>query len=224
MPVLQLHKTIIKTVIFDFDGTLAKLNIDFKQMRQAVFELISAYGIAEKDTKGVYVLEVINFVNELLMLESSQKAAAFKQEAYELIEKIELAAACDGELFSRTKELLQQISCYHIAAGIITRNCAAAVYTVFPDILSFCPVVVCRESVKNVKPHPEHLNMALQLTGSRAENSLMIGDHPLDIETGRSAGTLTAGVLTGNFQKDDFIKAGADLILTEAAQILKMIR
>jgi phosphoglycolate phosphatase len=223
MPLLLINNTIIKTIIFDFDGTLAKLNIDFKLMRQAVFELISAYGIAEKDRQGEHILEVINFVNELLVLKSPQKAAAFKQEAYELIEKIELSAACNGELFSRTKELLQQLSCYHIVSGVITRNCSAAIYTVFPDILSYCPVVVCRESVKNVKPHPEHLNMALQLTGSKAENSLMIGDHPLDIETGRNAGTLTAGVLTGNFQRDDFIKTGADLILTEAAQILKMI-
>jgi phosphoglycolate phosphatase len=95
---------------------------------------------------------------------------------------------------------------------------------VFPDILSYCPVVVCREAVNNVKPHPEQLKKAIQILGSEAGSALMIGDHPLDIEAGRNAGTYTAGVLTGNNQREDFSQAGADLVLPEAAQVLKMIR
>jgi phosphoglycolate phosphatase len=77
--------------------------------------------------------------------------------------------------------------------------------------------------VKNVKPHPEHLNKALQMLNSGAYTTLMIGDHPLDIETGRNAGTCTAGVLTGNFRKSDFINAGADLVLPQALNILDLI-
>jgi phosphoglycolate phosphatase len=51
----------------------------------------------------------------------------------------------------------------------------------------------------------------------------MVGDHPLDIETGRNAGTLTAGVLTGHFQEDDFMTAGANLVLSQALDILKLL-
>jgi hypothetical protein len=39
-----LHKT--KAIIFDFDGTLAVLNIDFGFMREQVFDLIRSFGIA----------------------------------------------------------------------------------------------------------------------------------------------------------------------------------
>jgi phosphoglycolate phosphatase len=52
----------------------------------------------------------------------------------------------------------------------------------------------------------------------------MIGDHPLDIETGRRAGTKTCGVFTGHFQKNDFIEARADLVLPHAADILNIIK
>jgi len=38
-----LNKT--KAIIFDFDGTLAVLNIDFGFMREQVFDLIRSYGI-----------------------------------------------------------------------------------------------------------------------------------------------------------------------------------
>jgi phosphoglycolate phosphatase len=77
--------------------------------------------------------------------------------------------------------------------------------------------------VNNVKPHPEHLNKALQMLNSTANTTLMIGDHPLDIQTGRNAGTYTAGVLTGHFRKFDFLNAGADLVLSQASDLLNMI-
>jgi phosphoglycolate phosphatase len=51
----------------------------------------------------------------------------------------------------------------------------------------------------------------------------MIGDHPLDIEAGRKAGTCTAGVLTGHFQKSDFLSAGVDLVLAQASDLLNLI-
>jgi len=51
----------------------------------------------------------------------------------------------------------------------------------------------------------------------------MVGDHPLDIETGRQAGTFTAGVLTGHFQEIDFLRASADLVLPRAVDLIKMI-
>jgi len=39
MPTLNINGIIIKTMIFDFDGNLAKLNIDFHQMRQTILTL-----------------------------------------------------------------------------------------------------------------------------------------------------------------------------------------
>jgi len=45
MAVLKIKQSTIKTIIFDFDGTLAKLNIDFHRMRKAVGKLILSYGI-----------------------------------------------------------------------------------------------------------------------------------------------------------------------------------
>ncbi len=136
---------------------------------------------------------------------------------------MEIEAAANGELFPQTKELFTRLKLSEVSTGVITRNCDKAIKTVFPDILSYCKAVVCRDMVKNVKPHPEHLNKALQMLNSSANTTLMIGDHPLDIQTGRNLGTYTAGVLTGNFQKSDFINAGADLVLPQAVNILNLI-
>ncbi len=224
MTTLNIKNIFIKTVVFDFDGTLAKLNIDFKHMRNAVLELISSYGIERNQLQTDFVLEMINTAKEILSKSSSQKAVTFTNTAIKIIETMEIEAAINGELFLQTKELFTRLKLSKISTGVITRNCDKAIKTVFPDILSYCDVVVCRDTVKNVKPHPEHLNKALQMLNSLPSNTLMIGDHPLDIQTGRNAGTYTAGVLTGNFQKYDFLNAGADLVLSQASDLLNIIR
>ena len=224
MPALQINNIPIKAIVFDYNGTLAKLNIDFNQMHQAVLELIYSYGVDAKDLPADHLLEIINSAGEILKAKSSKNAESFLRNAYEVIEQQEILAAHNGELFAETKDLLLQLTAAGISTGVITRNCAAAINIEFPDISSFCRVVICRDHVKNVKPHPEHLNKALQSLGSPARNSLMIGDHPLDIKTGKAAGTFTAGVLTGHFQEKDFRQAGAEIILARAADILDMIK
>ena len=223
MTSLILNQLTIKTIIFDFDGTLAKLNIDFFQMRETVWKLISSRGIRRNELNTDYVLEMIESAKDILMRHSSNTAQIFYDEAHAIIEKIEIEAAKNGKLFKGTKELLDSLKVRKISCGIITRNCSKAVKIVFPDILSYCPVVVCRDDVKKVKPHADHLNMALNRIGGSASNTLMIGDHPLDIKTGRNAGSFTCGVLTGHCQKKDFIEAGADIILPQAGDILNIL-
>lgn len=220
----NINGSAIHTVIFDFDGTLAKLNIDFQIMRNAVMELIMAHEITEDNLHTRFVLERIDEAFEILNGRSKQTAENFLNKANFIIETMETDAAARGALFDFTKPLLQTLRISNISCGIITRNCAKAVTTVFPDISSFCPVLICRDDVNNVKPHPEHISLALSKLGCLAEHTLMIGDHPIDIETGRNAGTKTCGVLTGRCSKNVFLEAGADIILARAANILDIIQ
>jgi len=224
MASLKINKSTINTIIFDFDGTLAKLNIDFYQMRESIRKLILSSGIPVNELHSDLVLEMINETAAILNQSCAEKAKKFTWEANAIIEKIEIEAANKGELFGQTTELFESLKSLEISFGIISRNCAKAVKTVFPDILSYCPVVVCRDDVKNVKPHPQHLNTALNKLGGSPQNTIMIGDHPLDIMTGRNVGTWTCGVLTGHCQKIDFIGAGADLILSQAADIIPFLK
>jgi len=77
-----------------------------------------------------------------------------------------------------------------------------------------------RDSVTRVKPHPDHLIQAIkEMSIHHPERCLMVGDHPMDIEGGKRMGMKTAGVLTGKTTWQEFIKAGADLILDDATKI-----
>jgi len=56
----------IRAVVFDFDGTLAVLNIDFSEMREQVFELMRKYGVNEEKIEERYLLEIIDEVVQIL--------------------------------------------------------------------------------------------------------------------------------------------------------------
>jgi phosphoglycolate phosphatase len=213
----------IHAVIFDFDGTLAKLNIDFPLMRQAVLNLAGAYGVPLNGMSNLYVLEMIKAAQELMSEILLKKEDSFLDQAIALITKIEIEAASKGELIGGTREMLAELKRRNIKAGVVTRNCRAAVTTVFPDIFKYCDTVITREMTRNVKPHPEHLSVALQSLGVAPESSSMVGDHPMDIKIGKDAGTLTIGVLTGYSTSDELLRAGADFIISKAADIIGLL-
>ena len=65
---ISLHH--IKAIIFDFDGTLAVLNIDFSSMRERIFDLMRRYGVGEELIEERYLLEIIGEVYRILCRES----------------------------------------------------------------------------------------------------------------------------------------------------------
>ncbi|MGO9138046.1 MAG: HAD family hydrolase [Syntrophales bacterium] len=213
----------IHAVFFDFDGTLAKLNIDFPLMKQAVLNLVAAYGAPLEGISNLYVLEMIKAAQELISEIYPRNEESFLEQAVALITKIEIEAARKGELIDGTKEMLAELKRRNIRAGVVTRNCRAAVTTVFPDIFNYCDTVITRELTRNVKPHPEHLAVALRSLDAAPESSSMVGDHPMDIKIGKDAGILTIGVLTGYSTSDELLKAGADFIVSKAADIIGVL-
>jgi HAD superfamily hydrolase (TIGR01662 family) len=61
-------------------------------------------------------------------------------------------------------------------------------------LAGFFEVVICHEQIRNRKPHPEGLEIAMRLMNCSQEESCYIGDTPEDIEMGKRAGLLTVGV------------------------------
>ena len=211
----------IKAIIFDFDGTLAVLNIDFSSMREEVFDLIRGYGIAEELIEEDYLLEIIDEVYQILGKKNPSRAEEFYRKAHQILHKIEMEAAEKGRLFPGTEAILKSLRKKGMKIGIITRNCGDAVRKVFPDIDDFCDVFVSRDSVKKVKPHPDHLTYVMKSLKVSGEKAVMVGDHLIDIQAGKKVGIKTIGVLTGRTKKEEFENVGADSVLKDILEVYK---
>ncbi len=208
------HNHLIKAMVFDFDGTLAVLTIDFGLMRRRVLEWMKTYGIGEERIHEKYLLEIIEEVRHLMVEEKRAKEAEkFFDGAHQILKEVELEAAAGGKLIPGSKEVLYSLREKGVKVGIVTRNCEDAVRRVFPDIDAYCDVFVSRDGVKKVKPHPDHLTSVMRALRVSGPEAVMVGDHVLDILAGKKVGMKTVGVLTGYIKREEFEKAGADYIL-----------
>jgi len=214
----------IQTVIFDYDGTLVWLNINFNHIRQDIEHRLSGYDINFGALKGLYILEMIDEATKRISKKRSYEGSEFYDKAHAIVVEHEVMAAKKGHIIPGVKPLLKKLRKRGIKVAIITRNCDRAVKIVFPDIENFSDVYLPRDYVNRVKPHPDHLVVALEKMGvNNSAHCLMVGDHIMDIEGGQQMGMKTAGVLTGKITRADFTEAGADYIVDDVTSIPDII-
>jgi phosphoglycolate phosphatase len=207
----------IKAVIFDFDGTLTPLTINFSNLRTEVEILAQRFAEEHviRDLSHLYIIEMIYELEEFL----GQAGREFRRMAFEKMAELETETARGKELYPCAREVLKDLRGRGIKVAIVTRNCLGALKNVFPDIDTYVDVVMTRDDVSRVKPHPDHVNAVLAALGVAPEDAVLVGDHPIDIAAGLSVGTKTVGVLTGRSQEADFEKAGAHHIVTDIRDV-----
>ncbi len=207
----------LKTIVFDFDGTIAGLTIDFAAMRHRLMDHLQSFGISPDGLRKPYILEMIAAGKELIARSSPGRETSYERGALALVRDMELAAARTGGLFPGIREMLSLLRAQGRHTGVVTRNCREAVEAVFPDIDLFVDIVLTRDDTPNVKPHPGHLHQALTTLAAQVATAAMVGDHKMDMLLARDVGVLAIGVLTGHDTALELKEAGAEVILASAA-------
>jgi len=214
----------VDAVLFDLDGTLVETNIDFPLMKREMLALSARYGL---DTAGLVGLDILAIVDAAAGM---LRSAGRHEDAHDLwiiamqrLEEIEMRHARETRSIPFARELVLRLKERGIRVGIVTRNCRRASETslemtgIRPDVL------VCREDTQRHKPHPEPLRTALNALGARPEASVMVGDHLMDIQSGRAAGMRTIGFLRGTRPPDFFDGVRPDLVVRDLAEALRAI-
>jgi phosphoglycolate phosphatase len=205
-----------RALIFDFDGTLAELNIDFAAMRDDVMALARSLGLEGPWPAQGYLLEQVALAAQGLV-------NGFQAQAMALIEERELAAARQGRVFGFTRELLAAARAQGYGLAIISRNCGPAIRQVFPQVEGLCDVFLPREAVTRTKPDPHHPLEALRRLGVEPGRAALIGDHPTDLQAAQAAGCLPVGVASGRVGMAELEAAGAALALPDASGLLEAL-
>ncbi len=79
--------------------------------------------------------------------------------------------------------------------------------------------VVGGDSFSNRKPHPEPVEKVLGFSGMKPEKAVIVGDSPIDCETGKRAGTSTIGVTYGFRSKIEIEEACCDMIIDSFSEL-----
>lgn len=210
----------VDTIIFDFDGTLARAEIDFPAMKKRLLALAAEFGVGAGELQESYVLELLEEVHAVIEGRDGSKADLFSARARDMIKEMELEAARRGEVLTGVKQALFQLKAMGYKLGIVTRNCTEAVEIILEGDQLPHDLLLTRDHVPNPKPNPAHLKAALMQLNSLPEKTLLVGDSSIDIVAGAAVGIpFNVGVLTGRYTSQQLEEAGACRVLRSAAEL-----
>jgi AHBA synthesis associated protein len=202
-----------EAVVFDLDGVLID---SFEVMRQAFARAYAEFvgpgrpPFEEYRThQGRYFPDIMRLMNLPLEMEEP-----FVRASAELIGEI--------TVYPGVRELLERLRDAGVATAVATGKSAARARAALAahGLLPLLDTVVGSDEVPRPKPHPDIVIEALRrLRIDAPSRALMVGDAAIDIRSGRSAGTVTAGASWGSEDVERLRDAGADHVLSEPAGI-----
>ena len=211
----------ITTVLFDFDGTLVQLNLNFPEIYREVYSIVKRYGANSAPYQDLFLIELVETVTERLKKHEPKKAEEFNKEAEGFLRRREIAAAKEAEVVPGACQILKRLKGKGIRVGIVTRNCKEAVEIGLGKNDFTYDLLLTRDDIRPVKPEPHSLERALKVLKSKPEETIMVGDHPIDIKVGKRVGVKTVAVLSGKKTKEDFKELKPDLIISSVRNLLK---
>jgi HAD superfamily hydrolase (TIGR01509 family) len=219
----------IKAVIFDLDGTIASFNLDYRTVRAFVKNYLVKRGVPSS------LLSLDESVFEMLRktetwAKDSGKDAEFvdevRREALTTTESYEVEAASTTNLLPRVVDTLKALKAMGLKIGLCTINSEKSVNRILErfDIAGLFDVTMPRNRVRHVKPDPEHLEAALKVLSTSPEETVVVGDSRVDMQSAKGLGAVAIGLPTGVSTIEQLMEGGADYIVTSMADLPLLVK
>lgn len=213
----------IKLVIFDFDGTIMDTR---KAIVIAKQETMRQMGlpVADEQTcaKTIGLSSKMGFKHiypELTEERLDMCVQNYRKNFDDIKEKV------PPTLFTDVVDTLNTLKNKGIVCTIATSRNGKSLREFLDkmNITAFFTYLVAAEDTTLLKPNAEPVIKTLNDLSYNTEQTLVVGDMPMDILMGKNAGVYTCGVTYGNSDKDSLLEAGADFIIDGINELLDVL-
>jgi len=209
----------IELVIFDLDGTLidsAKdlavcLDLALQEeglRRHTMDDLMSRINIGSK-----------NLLKELVNDDPHAERRVLDYYIKHYSEKM----FDNTVLYPDVLELLELLKTKKVALLSNKREAPCKTILKYFKIDHHFKIVLGGDSLPQRKPRPEPIFHICKELNVKPENTLMIGDSPVDLEAGKLAGVKTIGILGGLTSEEMMRKSEADIFLHQVRDMIALI-
>lgn len=162
-----------EAVVYDFDGTLARLAVDWDAVAREAAEEFSAAGVDADDEDLWAMLDLAD--------ETGLRAE---------IEAVIAGHECEGAAASERLPLADRVADHDVPVGVCSLNAERAVRKGLSvhGLDEFVDAVIGRDSVATRKPDPEPLLTTISRLEVASDRTLFVGDSARDAETAERAG------------------------------------
>ncbi len=214
----------IKAVIFDLDGTLKEFNLDIRGCRTKIIKLLTQRGFSRSlFSLNESAFDMLKKVKKSPITEDGKKRdfAKIKDMIFSVVEEFELEAARTAKIFEDIPETLKALRDMKLKIALCTISSEKTTNYILKrfHLEQFFDAVITRESVFEVKPHPTHLEAALDALKVRSQEAVLVGDSVKDIECAVQLNVLAVGVTTGLSSLEELTRSGAHYIASSVTDI-----
>lgn len=209
----------IKYILFDWDGCLVDtLPIWYQGMKRGLLNC----GINASDREIKKGFQTWNFFIEMGISDLN----LFTGFVYKYV-----MGCLDGVRFNDgVIEILEHARCRDIKTAIVTSTERSNVLPVLSrlDAVKYFDCIIARLDVKNLKPCPDPVNMAIDKLEGNRENTIMVGDSLSDIQSGKNAGVKTVWYLPEynreyHLNRREISEVSPDMIISHMNELTTLI-
>jgi HAD superfamily hydrolase (TIGR01549 family) len=190
----------IKTVMFDLDDTLIHSTIDFMKLKSKTIDFYYSIGISSDTlSPNMKTNEILQKTTSILRKKgyTPREILRIVRKVSYLWDQIEMEKVTSTRAVEGAKEILTLLKKQKFGVGVVTRSCRryALKALKLTGLLEFVDVIFARNDCGKDKPDPEPLVQAMKAVGSKAEETIMIGDSITDYQCSKNACVRFIGIL-----------------------------
>jgi phosphoglycolate phosphatase-like HAD superfamily hydrolase len=218
----------IKAAVFDFDGTLVPFKMDYVTLRQEIIHKIAETGLSGNffdinDPIRITLKKASDLLNKKDM-------ETLESEIEEIIDFYELEGAKNNAVITGVSEVLKTLKEMNLKLGIFTLNQIKIVEILLKktnNLIEIFDAIVARNSVSDFYEKiikVKYLRTCLEQLGVKGNESIVIGDHNIDIEAGNLMNAITVGVLTPRNEKELLKEEKYDYLINSLEEIPEIVQ
>lgn len=209
----------MRLIIFDFDGTLADTTGVILATYRATIKQLGLPPRSDDECRATIGLPLKEGFRALYTDYSEERldlcVATYRNIFNEIKQTIK------PRLFAGVKETLKKLKEHGFVMSVASSRSHASLveYCETCGIDDMFSLILGADDVYRAKPDPEPVLFTLRKLGAKANDTVVVGDMPVDIAMGKGAGCTTVGVSYGNSSRNELMECGADYVVDKFADL-----
>jgi HAD superfamily hydrolase (TIGR01549 family) len=213
-----------KAVILDLDDTLIESTVDFPKFKRLVIERIASYGGRREDyNPNETVVAILDRFEERMARAGVPEREAKRRlaELDKIMDSVEMERVSETAAYDGAARLLTLLRSRGIKVGVLTRGCQEYADQALSKakLAGLVDMVECRNSKTRPKPNLEAYLKLARALGVDKDDTIFVGDHPIDGKCARNANVPFVAVLTGDVPEEVLRRAGAVAVFRDVGDM-----
>lgn len=214
----------IRLVVFDCDGTLVDSQHLIVEAMSAAFQSHGLPAPPADAVRHVVGLSLVEAVAGIAPAAAPTECAAIATTYREAFQALRQRPELTEPLYDGARETLAGLDARGHLLGLATGKSRRGVEAVLAHHgLRDLFVSIQTADLHPSKPHPAMLERAMVETGSRADETVLVGDTVYDMEMARAAGVRPIGVAWGYHPVEALEHAGATAVIERFDRLLPLV-